>query len=122
MNIENIALQATDKSNFSTLKGFIEFCELYLKYISDNLQAVIISQNENQYQFYQYDKSGNFQITRPINSTLMYDIKSFSQASNDYLKILKSMKNNNKSDISLRNIINKTTYTRASCKISFCMN
>ena len=111
MNIEKIALQATDKSKFSTLESFIEFCELYLTYIADNLQAVIISQNENHYQFYQYDKSGNYQITRPINSTLMYDIKSFSQASNDYLKILRNMKNNNNSDISLRNIINKTTYT-----------
>jgi hypothetical protein len=73
MNLKQLVSKAKDKSNFTDLKAYIKFCDEYLKYITDNLQAIIVSQNENHYQFYQYKKEGNFQITRPINSNLMYD-------------------------------------------------
>ncbi len=111
MNIQKLVQQATNKTNFTELSGFIKFCKDYLSYISGNLQAVIISQNENHYQFYQYDKSGNFQITRPINSSLMYNNKTFDKASKEYLKILKNIKTIDKNDNSIRQIINNTTYT-----------
>jgi hypothetical protein len=77
MKLSQIIEKATDKTNFQSLDGYIEFCADYLDFIRDNLQAVIVSQNENHYQFYQYDKKGNFQITRPINSKLMLDADSF---------------------------------------------
>ena len=82
-----------------------------MSYVSENLQAIIVSQNENHYQFYQYDKSGNFQITRPINSSLMFDNKSFNKASKEYLRILRNIKTIDKNDKIIRQIINNTTYT-----------
>ncbi len=111
MNLKQIANKAKDKRNFKDLKAYIKFCEDYLNYIADNLQAIIISQNENHYQFYQYKKEGNFQITRPINSTLMYDSKNFSKSSKEFLKILKNVKTINQNDVDARNILNNATYT-----------
>jgi len=111
MSLKKIVQQATNKANFSELSGYIRFCDEYLLYVAENLQAVIISQNENHYQFYQYDKSGNYQITRPINSSLMFDNKNFNKASKEYLKILQNIKTIDKNDKSIRQIINNTTYT-----------
>jgi hypothetical protein len=110
MNLKQLVNKAKDKSNFVDLKGYVKFCDEYLNYISDNLQAIIISQNENHYQFFQYRKEGNFQITRPINSNLMYNAKEFSKASKEFLKILQNIKTINKKDTS-RAILNNATYT-----------
>jgi hypothetical protein len=111
MNLKKLVIKAKDKSNFTDLKAYIKFCDEYLNYISDNLQAIIVSQNENHYQFYQYKKEGNFQITRPINSNLMYDSSTFAKSSKEFLKILKSIKTINKNDDIVRNILNNATYT-----------
>ncbi len=111
MNLKQLVNKAKDKSNFVDLKAYIAFCDEYLNYISDNLQATIVSQNENHYRFYQYKKEGNFQITRPINSNLMYDAKSFTKASKEFLKVLRNIKTINKKDEAVRNILNNATYT-----------
>lgn len=115
MNLKQLVSKAKDKSNFADLKAYIKFCDDYLKYITDNLQAIIVSQNENHYQFYQYKKEGNFQITRPINSNLMYDSNSFTESSKEFLKILQSIKSINKNDEAVRNILNNATYTIQQC-------
>ena len=111
MTLHHLVNKAKDKSQFRDLKAYVKFCAEYLKYVSDNLQAVIVSQNENHYCFYQYDKSGNFQISRPINSNLMYNSESFRQASIEFLKILKGIKKIKQDDQSVRDIINNSTYT-----------
>ncbi len=111
MKLKQLVNKAKDKKNFTDLKGYVAFCNEYLSYIADNLQATIISQNENHYRFYQYRKEGNFQIIRPINSNLMYDAKLFAKTSKEFLKILKTIKTINKKDEAIRNILNNATYT-----------
>jgi len=111
MNLKKLVDKAKNKNNFSDIRAYIAFCDEYLNFITDNLQATIVSQNENHYQFYQYNKAGNFQITRPINSNLMYDFKTFPKTSAEYLKILKNLKTLKKPDNSIREIINNATYT-----------
>jgi hypothetical protein len=111
MSLDKIVRNAQDKTNFRTLQSYISFCIEYLNYINGNLQAVIISQNENHYRFYQYNKEGNFQISRPINSNLMYELKDFKIASREFLKILHHVKTVNKHDDLNGNIINNTVYT-----------
>ena len=111
MNLKKLVNKAIDKSNFTDLKAYIKFCDEYLNYISDNLQAIIVSQNENHYCFYQYKKEGNFQITRPINSKLMIVANNFSIISMEFLKILKNIRTIDKEDDSIRDIINNATYT-----------
>jgi hypothetical protein len=111
MNIQALVSHALDKGNFKTLEGYVKFTERYLDFVGKHLQAVIISQNENHYQFYQYDKGGNFQITRPINSNLMYKSDTFSVAKKKYLEILTNLKDV-KPELEIeRQILNNVTYT-----------
>jgi len=111
MKLQKIVEMATDKSNFSDLNGYINFCRIYLEYISKNLQATIVSKNENYYNFYQYDKYGNFQITRPINSNLMYDIGSFDKIVKEFIKLLKIVQEVEITNSKQRNIILNSVYT-----------
>jgi len=111
MNIKKIVAKALDKGNFKTLKGYIDFAQNYLDFTAEHLQAVIVSQNENHYQFYQYDKHGNFQITRPINSNLMYKSDTFSVAGSKFMELLANIKDI-KPELEIeRQIINNATYT-----------
>jgi hypothetical protein len=72
MSIKNLLRHATDKNNFNDLESYITFTRQYLEFIEKGLQAVIVFQNEQNYRFFQYRQDGNFNITRPINSHLMY--------------------------------------------------
>ena len=111
MKLKDLVAHAIDKNKFKNLNGYVDFCTIYLEYISEHLQATIVSQNENHYRFYQYDKTGNFQITRPINSNLMYDTKNFEKAGKEFLKLLKHVKDVDKDDVKSRMILNNATYT-----------
>ncbi len=111
MTIKQLVEYAIDKSKFQDLAGYINFCNDYLNYIKDNLQAIIVSQNENNYNFYQYNKEANFQITRPINTNLMISANKFEKSSIEYLKILKNIKDVNKKSKTIRNLLNNFTYT-----------
>jgi hypothetical protein len=111
MKLKQLVNKAKDKSNFHDLKGYIQFCNEFLDYIYDNLQATIISQNENHYCFYQYRKEGAFQITRPINSNLMYNAATFTKASKEFIKALKKIRSIDAADNTIRQIINNSTYT-----------
>lgn len=111
MNLIDILEYATDKSRFKNLNGFMDFCTNYLAYIEKNLQAKIISQNENHYQFFQYDRWGEFQITRPINSKLFYSIAEFEQNKKIFREALRDVKGASKKDREVRGAINQTVYT-----------
>ena len=111
MKLNKLLKNVTDKSKFQNLNGYISFCNYYLDYITENLQAIIVSQNENNYCFYQYTKEVNYQITRPINTNLMISINDFNKSASEFLKILHNIKDINKRDKSIRKIINNSTYT-----------
>lgn len=100
-----------NKNQLKNLNEYIDFCKRFLEYKSKHIQATIISQNENNYCFYQYKDDGHLQITRPINSNLMYSDNDFDSFSKEFIYILSSIKDLNKNDNSLREIINRTTYT-----------
>ena len=110
MKITQLTKIAVNKSKFNTLSDFIDFADRYLEYVAaDKLQAVIVSQNENHYRFYQYGTDGHYQITRPINSRLMYGINEFSKIKKSFHALLKNAK-----DVKTKNdkeAINKAVYT-----------
>jgi len=111
MKLKDIVKHAIDKKKFRDLNGYIDFCRIYLDYVGEHLQAVIVSQNENHYRFYQYDKTGNFQITRPINSNLMYDANTFAQSGKEFMKLLKNVRDIQADNLAARNSLNNGTYT-----------
>ena len=46
--------KVTNVRHFNSLQRYRDFCLSYLEYIETGLQARIVSQNENQYHFFQY--------------------------------------------------------------------
>ena len=71
MNLNKLVAGACDKKRFIQISDYIDFALGYLEFIKTNLQAVIVSRNENHYQFFQYKKDGTYNVTRPINSNLI---------------------------------------------------
>lgn len=110
MNLSKIVQLASNKEKFLTIGDYINFCKAYLEFAAEGLQAVIVSQNENHYRFYQYKRDGHFNITRPINSALIYSIKDVSKIDGDFLKVLREVKNLGKDD-SARDILRRGIYT-----------
>ena len=56
MKLKNLVSRALNKDNFLTIEGYLDFPKHYLEFIKDNLQAVIVSRNENHYQFFSIQK------------------------------------------------------------------
>lgn len=112
MTIKQLAQRATEKSNFTTIQGFIDFCRDSLEFIATDgsLQAVIVSQNESHYRFWQYGKSGNYQITRPINSQLMYQAGEFDTVRKTFLETLQKVREI-EANVALRVSLTNTIYT-----------
>ena len=71
MNLNKIVSIAIDKEQFQSIADYTDFCLQYLEFIKTNLQAVIVSRNENNYRFFQYKEDGTYNITRPINSRVV---------------------------------------------------
>ena len=110
MKLSQLLEQAKDKTNFKTLEDYSVFCEKYLLFIYDNLQAVIVSQNETQYRFFQYKKDGNFNVTRPINNDLMISTNNFSGSKDTFIYAMKHIRDI-KQEIEIRETINRFIYT-----------
>lgn len=60
----------SQKERFQNIEGYIEFVKYYLDFISTELQAEIVAQNETNYRFFQYKRDGEYNITRPVNGDL----------------------------------------------------
>ena len=111
MTINQLTTKARDKANFTTLQEYIDFCSKFLEYIAgDNLQGVIVARNEHKYRFWQYDQSTGYQISRPINSELMFQSSEFETIKGDFLTTLKNVRDISQND-SLRASLNNTIYT-----------
>jgi len=110
MKLSQLLEYARNKSNFTTLENYFTFCEKYLEFIFNNLQAVIVSQNETQYRFFQYKKDGNYNVSRPINNDLMISINDFSKSKEAFVYAINHIKGI-KNDTKIREIINKFIYT-----------
>lgn len=111
MNFYSLITRVTDKKQFQTIEHYIDFCYHYLEYIDTQLQARIISQNEIQYQFLQYKAEGNFNITRPLNSSLMYDTKNFTEAAQKFKMIFEQLRDRETPSDQCRENLTRTIYT-----------
>ncbi len=111
MNLAQLKKIVTDKNNFNSLQNFIDFSLNFLEFAKNGFQATIVSQNENHYRFWQFKKNGNYNISRPINSNLIYTIEDEEKLSKEFPKIihrLRSLKGDSKKN---RELIVKATYT-----------
>lgn len=116
MKIAQLRDFATNNKCFNKLDDYIQFCHKYLSYISEtkNVQAKIVAQNEHQYFFIQYNKDGNYQITRPINSELFIDISAFELNMGLFRDIIKNYPEVDATN-DARLCLNKMLYTIQQC-------
>ena len=110
MTLSQLVEWANTKNRFQTIDDYSSFCEEYLTFIVDGLQAVIVSQNENHYRFFQYREDGSFNVSRPINSNLMISIEDFHLAKQDFNYAMQHIREM-KEELYLRGLINKFIYT-----------
>ena len=92
MNLSQLITYARDKNNFLSLDDYSDFCRSYLTFIFNGLQAIIVSQNESNYVFFQYKEDGKFMVTRPINSKIMLSIDDFESAYNSFMYRIKHIR------------------------------
>jgi len=111
MKLIEIVEIVTNKENFLTLENYADFCNHYLEFIKENLQAVIVSRNEHNYNFFQYKKDGTFNITRPINSDLMLDLEDFEHKRITFIEILGNIHDKSVKNKQNRKLINDFIYT-----------
>ena len=110
MKLSKLLEYARNKTNFTCVDDYSSFCEEYLSFIYSNLQAVIVSQNETQYRFFQYKKDGNYNVTRPINSDLFISVNDFSESKNTFTYAMKHIREIKK-EPEIRKIINRYVYS-----------
>lgn len=111
MNLADIVGVAANKRNFLTVADYLRFSRLFLNFIETGLQATIISQNENHYRFYQYKEDGHFNITRPINSKLMYGLDDIDKIETVFPKLLANVRDSAQNDSENREILTRSIYT-----------
>ena len=117
MTLERLVSIACDKDYFRDIDRYCDFAKAYLEFIKDNLQAVIVSRNENNYQFFQYKDDGTYNVTRPINSKLMYSLEDMEAVIGSFKEILLDIQGEDDStdNSSNREIINRSIYTAQQC-------
>lgn len=111
MSLADLVSHATDKERFHTVENYIAFCSKYLEFVETGLQARIVSQNEIHYQFFQYRQDGSFNISRPLNSLLMYDAELFSTEALRFTRTLEQLKDGAHPSDDLRHNIIRSIYT-----------
>ena len=113
MNLKKLVSTACDKEYFIRLNNYMDYALQYLEFIKTNLQAVIVSRNEHNYQFFQYKDDGTYNVTRPVNSDLMYDYEIFEQSSSEFLRIMPSITEYD--SLERRVLVNRVIYTAQQC-------
>ncbi len=111
MSLAKLIERVTDKDNFLTLDNYIEFCRQFLDFAASGLQAVIVSQNEPEYRFFQYRQDGSFNITRPMNFNLMYSAENADIISEQFIDVLLNSSDISKKDEQSRAVIRNSIYT-----------
>jgi hypothetical protein len=110
MTLDELVRQASNKENFSELRHYVEFAELFLDFIGTPgaIQAEIVSRNETHYRFIQF-KNAEFSISRPLNTKLLYTSRAAKANLVKFLKVLDSIK---KMDTPAnRELVNRSIYT-----------
>lgn len=100
----------SEKERFEKIDGYIDFVKCYLEFISTELQAEIVAQNETNYSFFQYKRDGEYNITRPVNSDLFLRLSDYEDMAKTFVDILQNICMIKEDDVKRRNI-NRFIYT-----------
>lgn len=100
----------SQKDRFIKISDYIEFSKYYLEFISSELQAEIIAQNENNYRFFQYKRDGEYNITRPVNGDLFLRLSDYDSIGKVFEAMLENIRDIKNDELN-RKYINDFIYT-----------
>ena len=115
MSLKKLVARATNKERFTQIEDFVEFALAFLDFAAAGLQAVIVSRNEPHYHFWQFKSDGSFNVSRPVNSSLMYSADEASAALKRFVPLLASIREAGKDKAANREVLNRTIYTLQQC-------
>lgn len=112
MTARELAKYAADKTNFSSVSNYLEFCRRFMDFVArGGMHGTIVSLNENHYYFFQYKKDGSFAVSRPVNSRLMYTADQVKIVTKTFPTLLRRSRDIPADDRSNREIIRNSIYT-----------
>lgn len=100
----------SQKERFVKIEDYIEFSKYYLEFISAELQAEIIAQNENNYRFFQYRRDGEYNITRPVNGDLFMTLSDYDSIARTFETTLERIRDIKDDELN-RKYVNDFVYT-----------
>jgi hypothetical protein len=111
MTLRELLRVASNKANFTELTDYVEFCRAFWEFAArpGALQAEIVARNEPHYRFLQFKENGAFNVTRPLNSNLLYSAKTVERQTSKFLKVLDSVKTTDSA--ANREVVNRSIYT-----------
>jgi hypothetical protein len=115
MTLKKLVARATDKQRFETLEDFVEFATSFLEFAASGLQAVIVSRNEPHYNFWQFKGEGSFNVSRPINSSVMYSVGEAETALKQFRELVPAIRDMGQDSAANRSILNRSIYTLQQC-------
>lgn len=115
MTLRELVSRAADKTRFQRLEDYIDFARTFIDYASTGVQAVIVSRNEPHYNFWQFKRDGGFNITRPLNSNLMYGASESDILATRFLEILAQIRERASDTPANREVLNRCIYTLQQC-------
>lgn len=115
MNLKKLIAIASNKEKFERLEDYLGFAREFLTFSANGLQAVIVSRNEPHYNFWQYKKDGSYNVTRPINSKLMFAPAECDRALEGFTALLASLREKKANTPANRALLNRSIYTLQQC-------
>lgn len=96
----------SQKERFIKIDDYIEFSKYYLEFVSSELQAEIIAQNENNYHFFQYRRDGEYNITRPVNGDLFLKLSDYESIARTFETTLERIRDIKDDELNRKNVNN----------------
>ncbi len=115
MSLKKLVARASNKARFAKIEDFIDFARAVLEFADSGLQAVIVSRNEPQYNFWQFRRDGSYNVSRPINSSLMYASADAASAFKRFISLLPCIREEGNDLAGNREALNRTIYTLQQC-------
>jgi hypothetical protein len=115
MTLQRLVAIASKKERFLKIEDYIGFAQAFLEFTASGLQAVIVSRNEPHYHFWQYRKEGSYNVTRPINSELMFAPDACERLLASFNSLLGALRDASANTAANRVLLNRSVYTVQQC-------
>lgn len=112
MSTEALREWATDKTRFLSIAHYVDFGKRFLEYRAQSgFQAELVARNNPKYRFFQFKSDADFQLTRPVNTELLYGPDDFEAAVDLFYGVLDRVMDGTTASAEERDALNRVIYT-----------